>query len=96
MNARALRLRRRYGRGHALGPRPANPADISFDPRCFVNDGVVVEWHVGGNVAPNYPKNFGENEAAAREYARRTGREWALQRVERPRRRRISWTAPVT
>jgi len=85
-------LRRRHGR--ALGPRPKDPSRISFDPRCFVRDGVIVEWVVGGNIAPNYPKNFGANEAAAREYARKTGREWALRREERPRERRVAWECP--
>ena len=44
--------------------RPTNPADISFDDRCFAQDGVKVEWVVGGNMAPNYPSTFSTEEAA--------------------------------
>lgn len=69
--------------------RPANPSAISFDRRCFAQDGVKVEFSVGA-MAPNYPKKFGANEAAANEWSRKTGR--PVIRHESPRMVRISWT----
>ena len=71
--------------------RPTNPADISFDDRCFAQDGVKVEWVVGGNMAPNYPSTF-STEDAAMAYARKTGRVANVRRVESPRMVRVSWT----
>jgi hypothetical protein len=68
--------------------RPTNPADISFAPSCFAQDGVSVEWIVGGNLAPNYPSRF-STEADAVAYARKTGR--PMSRVETPRMVRVSW-----
>ncbi len=68
--------------------RPTNPADISFDDRCFAQDGVKVEWVVGGNMAPNYPQVlhvvavYFSTEDAAMAYARKTA----------PRLVRVSWT----
>jgi hypothetical protein len=70
--------------------RPANPADISFAPHCFAQDGVTVEWVVGGNLAPNYPSRF-SSEAEAMAYARKTGRLNNVSRVESPRMVRVSW-----
>jgi len=71
--------------------RPANPANISFDRRCFAQNGTTVTWIVGGNLAPNYPATFA-NEADAVAYARRTGRSAYVRREESPRMVRISWT----
>lgn len=73
-----------------LGPRPSSPALISFDARCFVEDGVSVEWIVGGNKAPHYPAKFA-SEAAALAFAARTGRQRFLRRAESPRLVRVSW-----
>ena len=70
--------------------RPANPADISFAPHCFVQDGVNVSWIVGGNLAPNYPAQFADEESALK-YARKTGRLANVRRVESPRMVRVSW-----
>ena len=83
------RLRRRYGR--ALGPRPADPSRISFDPRCFVQDDVEVHFTVGRSALYSGPKRFDREEDAA-EYARRVGRPYT--RIETPRMRRIRWTCP--
>ena len=68
---------------------PADPSTISFDRRCFAQDGIKVEFSVGA-MAPNYPKKFGANEAAANEWARKTGR--PVIRHESPRMVRVSWT----
>lgn len=70
--------------------RPTNPAKISFAPSCFAQDGVNVEWIVGGNLAPNYPSRF-STEAEAMAYARKTGRTGNVSRVESPRMVRVSW-----
>lgn len=69
--------------------RPTNPADISFDRRCFVQDGTKVEWVVGGMLAPNYPKRFDTEEAAER-YAKKI--RGYVTRDESPRMVRIAWT----
>lgn len=73
----------------ALGPRPKNPAEISFERRCFVQNGVTVLWIVGGMLAPNYPRQF-DNEAAATAYARKI--KGYVTREEQPRMVRVSWT----
>ncbi len=83
------RLRRRYGR--PLGPRPKNPAEISFDPRCFVQDGTDVEFTVGRSSLHSGPARF-TNEKDAAAYAEKTGRTYT--RHEVPRMRRVAWKAP--
>ncbi len=82
-------LRRRHGR--ALGVRPANPAEISFDPSCFVRDGTEVYWTVSRSALHSGPARF-ETEASAAEYARRVDRPYT--RHESPRMRRVSWRKP--
>lgn len=74
----------------ALGPRPSNPAEISFAPECFVDAGVEVRFVVVRAAGHSGPL-VTANEAEAQDYARRTGREVA--REETPIRRRIRWTA---
>jgi hypothetical protein len=83
--------RRKAARAVTLGSRPANPKDICFDDRCFVKDGEREVWIVGGNLAPNYPQRF-DDEEEARKYATKTGRLGSMHAVKEPIMRRISWT----
>lgn len=72
-----------------LGPRPTNPAEISFAPHCFRQDGEVVEYVVpAGRGAGSYPKRF-TVEADASAYAARVGR--PMERRVNPRMVRVSW-----
>lgn len=70
-----------------IGPRPSNPADISFDARCFEQVGTRTEYVVVLS-APNYPKVFSDRETAAA-YARKTGRAVTIRNAAIVR--RISW-----
>ena len=71
-----------------LGPRPA-PSAISFDDRCFVQDGVSVRWTVGQSALHPGPASF-TDEASAVAFARKCGR--PVNRIESPRMVRVSWT----
>lgn len=72
-----------------IGPRPSNPSEISFDRRCFVQDGEQIEYRVSRSSLHSGPAKFGTDRAAAESYARRTGRPVTEHRV--PIMRRISW-----
>jgi len=71
-----------------LGPRPA-PSEISFDRSCFVQDGfetVYAFGYVPGSIGGG--KTFTRIEDA-QDWARRTGRSFAVQ--QNPVLRRVSW-----
>lgn len=75
-----------------LPGRPSNPADISFDPRCFIKVGTHTEFVVApAQGSAGYPKRF-SSEAEAENYAARFGR--VVHREEVPTMRRVSWTCP--
>lgn len=79
-----------------LPGRPSNPALISFDNKCFKQDGVDIKYVVTpppGSTA--YPEEY-DSKSTADAHAKRIG--VIAHRVERPRMRRVSWTcesAPV-
>jgi hypothetical protein len=73
----------------SLGPRPADPTTISFDPRCFVQDGTVVYWTVGSGLGGRYPERF-DDESAAIEHGRLL--RLRVTRHEHARMVRVSWT----
>lgn len=73
---------------NALGPRPSNPAEISFAARCFAVDGVSVHWTVTRSALHSGPARF-DDEAQANAYARKVGK--VAQRHESPRLVRIAW-----
>lgn len=71
------------------GPRPKDPREISFDPRCFVEVGDQVEYVVAPlRGSTSYPARF-TSRREAEALARRTGRPIREERV--PIRRRIRW-----
>jgi hypothetical protein len=74
---------------NAIGPRPTNPNEISFDARCFVVTGTRTEYTVSRSAIHSGPANFGEDLAAAQKYAARTGREVMTSTVSI--KTRISW-----
>lgn len=73
-----------------IGPRPSNPAEISFAPECFADAGVEVRYVVVRAAGHSGPL-VTTDEDEALDYARRTGRE--VIREETPVRRRTRWTA---
>lgn len=72
-----------------MSARPSDPRLISFDARCFVQDGVEVHYLVTQSALHSGPARF-DDESDAAEYARKTGR--VATRVESPKMRRIAWT----
>lgn len=70
------------------GPRPANPRDISFDPRCFTEVGERTEYTVGQSALKAGPRVF-EDRAKAEAWAKKTGRA-VTERVV-PIHKRIRW-----
>lgn len=69
--------------------RPTNPADISFAPHCFAQDGTRTEYIVARSAIHSGPANFGANKQAAEDYARKTGR--IVTEVTTAVMRRVSW-----
>lgn len=72
-----------------ISARPANPASISFDRRCFVQDGERVEFVCANPTGATYPKVFSDR-GEAESFARRTNRVVTERRA--PVMRRIAWT----
>lgn len=72
----------------SLPNRPA-PSEISFSADCFEPRGESVHWTVTRSALHSGPARFA-TEAAAREFAARTGR--AVTEVRAPRLVRVRWT----
>lgn len=72
-----------------LPNRPSNPALISFDPSCFVQDGETVHYTVVRSALVAGPARF-DNEADAAAYAKLTGRTYTTHVT--PRLVRVRWT----
>jgi hypothetical protein len=71
------------------GPRPSNPALISFERRCFVEVGEQVSYEVTRSALHSGPAKFFDK-AAAEALGRRTGR--AVRELKTVIRKRICWT----
>lgn len=72
-----------------LGPKPDNPAAISFAPECFEEVGSRSEYRVVHFLGACYPLHCATREEAVAE-ARRRG--WFVTETTSPVRRRIRWT----
>lgn len=72
-----------------LGPRPSDPRTISFERRCFVEDGSTVEYRVLRSALHSGPAKFSDR-AEAEAFAKRFNR--VVTEVTKPVMRRISWT----
>jgi hypothetical protein len=71
------------------GPKPKDPREISFDPRCFVEVGTQTEYVVAPlRGSTSYPARLTDRRAAEA-LAKRTGRTMREESV--PIRKRISW-----
>lgn len=70
------------------GPRPANPRDISFDPRCFTQVGESTEYVVRQSPLQTGPRVFTDR-AKAEVWAKKVGRV-VTERVV-PILKRVSW-----
>ncbi len=70
------------------GPRPANPRDISFDPRCFAEVGERTEYAVGQSALKSGPRIFTDRDKAEA-WARKTNRAVTERTV--PILKRIRW-----
>lgn len=70
------------------GPRPANPRDISFDPRCFTEVGESTEYAVAQSSLQGGPRIFTDR-AKAEAWAKKTGRAVTARTV--PILKRIKW-----
>jgi len=70
------------------GPRPANPSEISFDPRCFAKVGERTEYAVGQSALHSGPRVFTDR-AKAEAWAKRVDRAVAEYTVLI--RKRIKW-----
>lgn len=71
------------------GPRPKDPREISFAPRCFVEVGRRIEYVVAPNPgSTSYPRRFTDR-AAAEAFAKKTNRPFREEEVAV--RQRICW-----
>jgi hypothetical protein len=70
------------------GPRPTNPREISFDPRCFAEVGERTEYTVMQSALHSGPRVFTDR-AEAEAAAKRIGR--AVTECTVPIRKRIKW-----
>jgi hypothetical protein len=70
------------------GPRPANPREISFDPRCFAEVGERTEYVVTQSALQAGPRVFADR-AKAEAWARKVGRAVTERTVSI--RKRIKW-----
>lgn len=75
----------------SLGPRPKNPAEISFAPECFRQVGTRTEYSVARSAIHSGPAVFTDPGDAAR-FARATGRPVTSYQVAI--RERVSWRKP--